>query len=191
MGSVDPHSGLCPLLSTRYGSPPPPVKGVVDLREHLLGGETQPPQTGGGFPPHETGNRSGLRQELPRRLRQAVPCSKEKWQDASCYRPFHSEQIHSKSQVSDGDSCFDSRSSPSGGLGNLPRSEGRLFPRPHCTMVSQVPQILAGGPGLSVSGSLLRSIDGSQDLHPCVNQRQHSFTNGESTCTATWTTLPI
>ena len=87
---------------------------------------------------------------------------------ASCDRPLSPERVCSANSVPDGDSSLRASVRQRGGFPSFHRSEGRVYPDTHSSVVEEAIEVPVGGDSLSVQSPVLRAVDCPSGPHSGV-----------------------
>ena len=159
------------LLSSVRGPTSHSHKGVDVLRVHhsfdSAGLRTTAPRARAGAP-DQGSYRGGVGPAFQGLLQSHVPGPQEEWETTSHHQPPRAEPAPGLSVFQDGDFDHGGNSGSARGLGYVDRSDGRLLPRPHSSVVQEVPQDCRRGQGLSVQGSSLRTFHVASGVHQDV-----------------------
>ena len=109
--------------------------------------------------------RTGTQTNLTRVLQPTIPGSQTQQQMEANPRFEQSEFFPQNRKIQDGDSGNHQDIPPTGGMGNLHRLQGRLFPHSDTGTVKEISEVSRPGTDLPIQSSPFRSIHSSHGVH--------------------------
>ncbi|XP_070186895.1 uncharacterized protein [Littorina saxatilis] len=181
-GGGRPHQGPTGLVTaskqpvdsehSAFGVPAPLVgrQGPVDQGSSLFSFSQEEGGSGGHsggslLVAREASDRGGVGPQFTGILRQNFCGAKSLGRLAPSLRSVSFEQIPQSGEVPHGDSGVGSGRTQARGLGDVNRFNRRLLPRSHSSCAQEVAEISLGQEDLSVSGSAVRLIPCTLDIH--------------------------
>ena len=162
-GCSNPERGLHPPLP----DPATLVKNSDSCK--LLWQSSQEPQTVRGIASAYSKKcyRTGTQTNLTRVLQPTILGSQTQQQMEANPRFEQSKCVPQNREIQDGDSGNHQNISPTGGMGNLHRLQGRLFPHSDTGTVQEISEVSRPGTDLSIPSSPFRLIHSSDGVHRC------------------------
>ena len=163
---IGSHQGW--LCSPLHRESPNPNQGLVGLRLNQAKDSSRHEETTNrtcGRASDQAGHRAGQRQALPWPLQSDVSCSQEERETSTHHRSDSSQRLSCLPEVQDGILHLSGCVSPTQGLGDVARSQGRLLSRSDCSSLPQISSDSRERPGLPVPSTSLRPVDVPLGIH--------------------------
>ena len=160
------HQGR--ICSPLHRTSPNPNQGLVGIRFHQAEDSSRHEETSDRArrgASDQTGYRTGHQQALTRLLQSDVSCSEEKRETSTYHRSDSPQRLPRLSKVQDGILHLSGCVSPTQGLGDVSRPQGRILSRPDCSSLSQISSDSREWQGLPIPSTSIRSVDVSLGVH--------------------------